>query len=887
MSTSKGEWARLQALFHEARELPRSERVQWLEDNCKDEDVRAEVVALLGADDEPDTRLVDPPTGLFDTQTLDEPPPADGRPIGPFKLVKLIASGGMGVVYEASQDEPRRSVALKLLRMSFDPVALQRFKYESQILAHLTHPGIAHVYESGTVTMDGRQMPWFAMELVHGGKPIDAYVRESKVKRDRALELFARVCDAIHHGHQKGVIHRDLKPGNILVGDDGEPKVIDFGIAKTTDPSMGLATIQTAVGQVVGTLRYMSPEQAAGPNNALDIRTDVYSLGVILYELITGTQPYPITRDELVQSLRTIVATPPDAAPLDRARTPTDLRTIVLKALEKEPDRRYSSAQALARDIERFLADEPIEARPPSALYQARKFAARNRGLVISIAGVVVALAVGSVGTTLGMLRAQEQSQAAERAREQAEDARGTAEQARDEAVWTENFLAELLQSADPVAGNASDVTVRDALERATEKLAEQPPPSDRAEARVRATLGEIHNNLGDFQQASAHLARALALRSGLEVDERETLRLERLLVAALVDGDRTAESLEHSTKTLERHRNLLGAEDKDTLSAMNLHADILAADGQAREAEQLYNETLERRTQVLGIDHPDTIESASNRAVALHNRGDYEASLPLLRDVLERRRRIHGNDHPSTLLAMGNLATALRTSKLYDEAEPLFREGVERKKSMLGENHPSTLLSLSDYGMLLDELGRHEESVETLEASVAGFEAGFGKRHRDTTLALGKLAVVVGGAGDAERAEGIHLDLLERTRDQEMGPYGGPVTAVFNYARFLAEQKRHEEAVTQFERAVKMGQEGLHTDHWLVGASQTNLGRVLNELGRHDEAEPHLLRAWEQLSKLQGEDSSTAQAAVDGLVTAYEALDRPEEAARFRALER
>jgi tetratricopeptide (TPR) repeat protein len=406
------------------------------------------------------------------------------------------------------------------------------------------------------------------------------------------------------------------------------------------------------------------------------------------------------------------------------------------------------------------------------------------------------------------------------------------AERARDEALWTEGFVAKLLQSADPWSGNESELTVRAALEKATERLVEDPPPSARAEAKVRATLGEIYNHLGAFDEAQVHLGRAVALREASPNDDiGETLRLKRVLLAAMLDADEIPEARASSEAWLEEHQRELGDGDAGTLAAMNLHADLLAAEGQWSAAEALYVQTLERRTQLLGLDHRGTMESASNLAVLFHNRGDRERAVPLLRDVLERRRRILGSDHPDTLLAIGNLATSLRLTDAFDEAEVLFREVVERKTEMLGPNHPGTILSRGDYGMLLFDLGRPDEAIGILRETVDSYEDALGREHRDTRAALGNLAFVLDKSGHDAEAERAHVDLIGRIDAlTDLSP-PGPILAVLNYARFLSARERDEEALAHFRRAGSMAEQGLPSSHPLLDEIGTELDHAIAKL--------------------------------------------------------
>jgi WD40 repeat protein/predicted Ser/Thr protein kinase len=416
--------ARAWALVEQAAELPAQQRAAFLEATCRDDPaLRAEVEGLLAVEagaetpDPGEGAWLKAPLVLPPDDPITEPAPAPAGPedssrperIGHYRIVRVLGEGGMGTIYEAEQDNPRRTVALKVLRPGFSPALVQRFTHEAHILARLHHPGIAQVYEAG-LAADGR--PFFAMEFIRGVR-LDEYARLRGLTAPARLELVARVCDAVQHAHEQGVIHRDLKPGNILVDESGQPKVLDFGVARATDANLQPITGRTETGQVLGTLGYMSPEQLGGDPTALDRRSDVYSLGVILFELLADRPPYDVEQLPLFDVARVILTQEPSPLGAIHARFRGDVETIAAKALEKDKRRRYAAAGELASDIHRYLEGRPILARPPSALYQFRKFARRNKGLVGGLAGVFAALIVGLIGTILFAMRAEHNAQLA------------------------------------------------------------------------------------------------------------------------------------------------------------------------------------------------------------------------------------------------------------------------------------------------------------------------------------------------------------------------------------------------------------------------------------------------------------------------------------------
>ncbi len=432
------EFNKLEDVFNQARVLPPDEREALLDEACGgNPELRTQVVRLLDHDNREEDSFLETPATWSWTDVQPKP-----ERIGQYKIQRLLASGGMGTVYLATQDHPRRSVALKVMKAGITSrSALLRFEHESEVLARLRHPGIAQVYEAGTHDEIGGEVPYFAMEYVPDARPITVYADQADLDTSARLALFAQVCEAVHHGHQKGIIHRDLKPGNILVDASGQPKIIDFGVARATDSDLAFTTVQTDVGQLIGTLQYMSPEQCDADPNDLDTRSDVYALGVLLYELLCRRLPYDIARVAIHEAARIIREAAPERPSTISRNLRGDLETITLKALEKNRQRRYQSAADLAQDIQRFLHSEPIDARPASVVYQVRMLAKRNKTLFGSVAAVFVGLVLAVVGMTWGLAESKRAEAETARQRDAAEAAeraeaaqRQTAEEQRDRA---------------------------------------------------------------------------------------------------------------------------------------------------------------------------------------------------------------------------------------------------------------------------------------------------------------------------------------------------------------------------------------------------------------------------------------------------------------------
>ncbi len=684
------------------------------------------------------------------------PPATIPESVGPYKILGLLGEGGMGRVYEAEQASPRRLVALKVIHTAraLSQQHLHMFEREIETLARLKHPNIAAIYESGR-TEDGQN--YFAMELVRGALLHQAVTGPvgGRADLERRIALFRACCDAVQYAHQRGVIHRDLKPTNIAVTEESgqaTAKILDFGLARIATSDV-LATITTHKDQIQGTLSYMSPEQAQGRPDDVDVRSDVYSLGMILYEMLSGRRAYDLKDRSIADALHAISSEHP--RPLAEGwpaglRLDPDLDTIVAKALEKDPDRRYQSAAALSEDLARYIAAQPILARPPSAVYHLRKAIARNRAVSALTAALAVSLCAGVVW--LGVLYAR-----AGRERLEAE------RQARIAQAVNDFLNDDLLASADPTRTPDPEVTVRSVLMTAAKKIEGGFSGEPLVAAAVRRTLGRTFAAIGLLDEGEKHLKAALALYAEqqgpdsadalrIEIDRAgiayqagrpeeaeammrrtiealrrtlgpnapETVNALAQIAVALFDQGKLEEAETFAREGLEAGRRGPGESADVTLSAMNTVAMIDIDLGKLEEAEAFYKQLLEAQRAKGGEETPYYLQTLGNLAQLYLAENRLEEAETVAADTLARHRRVLGSEHNLTVTAINNLALIERRLKHYDKAEPLYKEAYETSRRTLGEESLSTLLPMINLARFYSAAGRCAAERPFIESAVA-----------------------------------------------------------------------------------------------------------------------------------------------------------------------
>ena len=727
-----------EAIFNAAIEIKsNAERAAFVKSACGDDTaLLARVEALLKVHFEDESFLKSPPGGM--DGTLDAGPLTEGpgTSIGRYKLLQLIGEGGFGVVYMAEQQEPiRRKVALKIIKLGMDTKqVIARFEAERQALAIMDHPNIAKVFDAGA-TDTGR--PYFVMELVKG-IPITEYCDKNNLDTRQRLELFIDVCKAVQHAHQKGIIHRDIKPSNVMITlHDGKPvpKIIDFGIAKATQHRLTEKTLFTEYRQFIGTPEYMSPEQAEMGGLDIDTRSDIYSLGVLLYELLTGTTPFeaeklrsaaydeirriiredepprPSTRLSTLGEALTDIAKHRDVQPGELCRIVRgDLDWVVMKTLEKDRTRRYETANELAMDVERHLGDEPVSAGPPSVRYRLHKFVRRHRTAVASGSLIAVAIVAGLVVSTVMYFRAEQA-----RGREAA--ARAEAERQASISQAVNEFLnKDLLASVDPARAKGREVTVMEVLDNAAEKIEGKFKDTPSVEASIRDTLGNTYISLGKYKAAEPHLARALELRQGQFGREHpDTLASMNNLGLLYHCQARYNEEEQLYVKALEIGRRVWGEEHPNTLRSMRLLGTLYSRQGRYNEAEPLLVKELEVSQRVFGEENPANLWSMSHLGELYYSQGRYNEAEPLFVKALEIGRRVLGEEHPDTLQFMNNLGLLYIKQSRFKEAESLLVKALEIRRRVLSEEHPATLWSMESLGELYDRQGRYNEAEPLL----------------------------------------------------------------------------------------------------------------------------------------------------------------------------
>jgi eukaryotic-like serine/threonine-protein kinase len=938
---SRDRWQHVEAIFDEAYELPPEARAEFLARACGDDaELRSHVDALLRATSVTGGILETPmfegaAAILRSADALHQSGPSEGDRIGRYRVIRELGVGGMGSVYLAERADGvfEQRVALKLIRGAMDNEDIvRRFLQERQILARLEHPHIARLVDGGA---DEAGRPYFAMEYVPG-VPITSYCDRHALGVRARLELFIQVCAAVQYAHQNLVVHRDLKPSNILVTGDGHVKLLDFGIAKVLHEGDAADPSATRVGIRVLTPDYAAPEQVRG--EAVTTATDVYALGATLYELVSGRRPHRITRYTAAEVEREVCEHDPlppstaitkqertngqsGAAPdppevlsrvrgtsLDRLRRQLrgDLDAIVLQALQKDPARRYGSAEALQADLRRYLNGQPVAARRESIAYRLRKFTRRHAIGVSAAALVTLSLMGGLAGTTW-----------------QARLAASEAAKAR--AVST--FLMGLFEVSDPDFANADRITARELLDagarRVDAELAEQPE----VRAEMLALLGDIHRKLGLYDRADTLLLTALDLRRRLH---GEGTADEAAMLAAVgnlrADQGRPDEAERLLRETLAIRETVLGRDHADVARSLRDLAAVLATRGYFDEAEALQerglaiNErlhgeidaevardwenlatllrakgdyeraiaaarhTLDIRLEVLGKQHLETATSSSNLALLLSETGDLDGAEALYREVLAFDLQRLGESHPYTATVTNNLAFVLQRKGALAEAELLYRRVLDIATPLFGGPHPYVATVQNNLALVLRDSDRLLEAEDMLRQSLEMYRTVFADDHYSVGTAHALLATILQRQGRLAEADSLYVEALTRLRPAFPDGHPRTASALLGRGRLLVERGLASDAEPLLREALQQRQSAYGAEERSTLEARVALGEALVAQGRFVDAEPLLASSWTSLSALPYAHREREQA-TRALVTLYDRWGRDAEAARYRAV--
>ncbi len=870
-------WRAVDRLFAAALERPPAERSGFLDAACAgDPALRREVEKLLAADEEGAGFLERPPSELLDLALDDR---EEGGRLGPYRLLRRIGSGGMGAVYLARREDEQyqRDVAIKILRSGLASTdALHRFLAERQILARLEHPNIARLYDGGR-TEDGR--PYLVMELVEG-TPVDEYCDRRRLTVDQRLELFRRIGAAVQYAHQNLLVHRDLKPGNILITAGGEPKLLDFGIAKRLGEEPAGDPHLTRTGLRMLTPHYASPEQVKG--EAITTASDVYSLGVLLYELLAGRGPYSTAGDAPYEIERAICEEqperpsaallrpgPPSAEEIAHARDTRpqalhrrlqgDLDNIVLMALRKEPARRYDSVTRLSADLERHLQDLPVSARPDTLRYRTRKFLRRNR-VAVSAAAVVVLLAAGFMASLVAQRRQVVKE--------------------RDKARYALSFLVDTFKQADPYRTGGERLTANEILDQGAVRISRELAGQPDVQAAVMGAIGEVNLGLGRYDAAEPLLEGSLRRRR--EISGPQSLpvaeSLEHLASLHIERSDfKGAESLLRQALAIRRRR--LGEKDLEVARTLNSLGELLVtkgapsaevekiqqqalgiareaeepsgaavaqslfylakakqAAGDYAEAERLFREGLVLERRALKAGDPRLYRDQTAFAEILLNLGKPKEAAGLLRQSLRAQRRILGGEHPDVATTLANLALAVYEQDHYAEAEALNREALHLVRSHYGPDHWMVPLVLGNLAVALQSQKKVAEAIPYLEETLQFRRRSLGEGHPLVAQALLLLAGAhrqLAEYPEALRLAQESLQILERAEGPDHPHLAYPVREI---GRIYMAQKRYREAEPYLRRSLDIRRRELPAEHPDLARAKVSLGACLFELGRYDE---------------------------------------------------
>ena len=850
-----------------------------------------------------------------------------------YAQLKELSRGGQGIVYIATQISTRRTVAIKVLLDGVYASSARRARFEREIglAASLRHPNIVRVYDSG-VTSDNRL--FLVMEHIEG-TPLDAFTggahqiagqiegqiagqiagqivgssdptvitdgtersQQAEVSTDEptaasttanphllqirtAVRLFSKVCDAVSYAHQHGVIHRDLKPSNILVDQHGEPHIVDFGLAKTA-PGSPLDPSDTPVvsisGNFMGSAPWASPEQAEGNPNGIDTRSDVYALGVVFYQMLTGAFPYRVSGGlrEVLDNIITAEPTRPSAV---RRRIDDELDTIVLKCLAKEPARRYQTANELALDMHRYLAGEPIEAKRASAWYTVRRTLRRYQFAAAAMAVILLISVAFAVTTLMLYKKANRAKQAEQQARQHAVQEAVTTTKVRE-------FLESMLTSIKPENAKGRDVgLLADVLDDASERIEHELSDQPEIAVSLHSTIGQTYQNLSRYGDAEKHFERAYKLsKKAFGPDDTRTIAALNDLGVLRCAQARLDEAERILRDALERSRRIRGPRNAQTLEIVSNLGVTLRHLNKLDDAESLYRDAIEAYRQAKHMDDAGALMIVNNLGSLLQQKGDFEQAEKCYHQALDGFVRLYGPDHPQSITTESNIAHLLSQLGRLDEAEELERHNLEVCRRVMGDANATTLTAMNNLADLLQRQGKNEEAESLFRKTLAGRMKVLGEEHEHTLLTMSNLSVCLQSQNKLDEAESLQrqsVDVLLRLHGAD---HLSTMIGMNNLATLLHTRGKYDETETMLRKVCASAKKALGEDHWITAVFRSNYGNTLVSLKRYAEAEPILLHSLSVITNALGHDHAYARSVREKLVRLYEAWDKPAQAADYR----
>lgn len=928
-------WQKIQSLFEQTLELVSDKRNAFLKQACADDrELYKEVISLLEADANTHSLL----DGLaLDAVDFAKDFNLEGQHIGPYKIVREIGRGGMGAVYlaERAEGDFEQQVAVKLIKPGMDSrQILERFQSERQILARLMHPNIARLLDGG-VNKDG--LPYFAMEYLEG-EPISDYCDKHKLSIEKRLELFQTICAAVHYAHRNLVVHRDLKPGNILVSEDGTVKLLDFGIAKVlvSDDDEARPEIRTLTqpGMRVMTPEYAAPEQMRG--EPVTTATDIYALGVILYELLTGRRPFHFTTQAPSEIERVICTTEPEkpSTAISKAKTTTqrtqseseagkddvsalrathpkrlkrqlagDLDNISLKALKKEPERRYASAEQFLEDIKRYLAGLPVQARPDTFGYRAQKFMHRHKG------SLAAALAVVALIASLVVFYTQKLAQERDTARLEARKAERVSD-----------FLTGLFKVSDPGQSKGEIITAREILEKGARRVQNELADQPEVQTAMMDVIGHVYRSLGLYGEAEGQLKAALHIQENIYgADSPETAGALISLALLYHDNFNHEKAEKALARALEIQRQKFGISSPEMAESLHLLAQIHYLKGEYQTADSLYQTilnavTLENSTAILrdygvlqrelgnyqkaeelyrkalaldrklyGALHPEVAFDLHNLGDALRKQGELEVAEPFYRQALNMREKLFGEVHPDIGETLNHLARLLSQKSDYDAAEPIARRALQIRKQVYGEENVAVVASSGNLAGILKAKGNLGEAELLYRWNLMTLRKLVGDEHPYVAAALSSVAAMLLANGDLPKSEEMYRRSLALHRKVLPAGHVNLARPLHGLAQVLLKAGDASGAEPLLHEALDLNLKALGETHWLTSEVQHTLGRCLVEMKNFPEAEKLLLTSYQTLREKYPERNQAIQETAEDLILLYENWGKPERADDYR----